>query len=153
MTEERLKRKYKVFETLLDIKKKRFARLSDFQEDQLESINDADMDQNSIVENQTEEMIREVRNENETLDHLKQEINKLEDYKSFRDKEEVGPGTVVLTDKINLVVSVPQRTFEVDGNKYTGVSTSSPIYQALEGKSAGEKVDFNGQTFEVTEVL
>lgn len=153
MTEDRLKRKYKVFEALLDVKKKRFDKLSSFQEDHLESINDADMDQNSIVENQTEEMIREVRNENESLDHLKEEINTLEDYKSFSDKEAVGPGTIVMTNKLNLVISVPQRTFEADGDKYTGVSTKSPIYEALAGKTAGDKVDFNGQTFEVKEVI
>lgn len=153
MTEDRLKRKYRVFEALLDKKKKRFDQLSEFQDDQLESINDADMDQNSIVENQTEEMLREVRTENETLDHLKEEINKLEDYKSFREKEIVGPGTVVITDKFNLVVSVPQRTFEVDGKKYNGISTESPIYQVLVGKTSGEKVDFNGQSIEINEVI
>ncbi len=153
MTKDRLKEKHQVFEALLQQKKQRFEQMSNFQEEHLQSINEGDLDQNSIVENQTEEMLREVRTENESLDTLKEQINKLEDYKSYQDKDKVGPITVVKTDLLNLVVAVPQRTFEVNGEKYNGVSTDSPIYQALEGKAAGDSVEFNGKNIKVKEVI
>lgn len=153
MSEEKLKQKHRIFEALLHKKQERFDQLSNFQEDNLESINDADLDNNSMMENQTEQMLRETRVENESLDHLKEEINRLEDYESFQQNDQVGPSTVVKTNIANIVVAVPQRTFEVDGEKYNGVSTESPIYQALEGKSAGDKVDFNGQQLEIKDVL
>lgn len=153
MSEEKLKQKHKIFEVLLHKKQERFKELSNFQDDQLESINDADLDNNSIMENQTEQMLRETRVENESLDHLKQEINYLEDYQSFKENDKVGPSTIVKTDMANLVISVPQRTFEVDGEKFNGVSTKSPIYEALEGRTAGDKVDFNGQNIEIKEVI
>lgn len=153
MSEEKLKQKHKIFEVLLHKKQERFKELSNFQDDQLESINDADLDNNSIMENQTEQMLRETRVENESLDHLKQEINYLEDYQSFKENDKVGPSTIVKTDMANLVISVPQRTFEVNGEKFNGVSTKSPIYEALEGRTAGDKVDFNGQNIEIKEVI
>lgn len=153
MSEEKLKQKHKIFEVLLHKKQERFKELSNFQDDQLESINDADLDNNSIMENQTEQMLRETRVENESLDHLKQEINYLEDFQSFKENDKVGPSTIVKTDMANLVISVPQRTFEVDGEKFNGVSTKSPIYEALEGRTAGDKVDFNGQNIEIKEVI
>ncbi len=153
MNEDKLRTKYKVFETLLERKKSRFNELSRFQRDQVNSINEADMDQDSIMEDQTEAMLREARVENESLDNLKEEINYLEDYKSFGEKNEVGPSTLVKTSLLNLVVSVPQRTFEVGGEKYNGISTKSPVYEALEGKKAGEKVEFNGQKIEIKEVV
>lgn len=153
MTEDKLKQKYKVFETLLETKKKRFDQLSNFQRDQVESINEADLDNNSIAENQTEQMLREARVENESLDHLKEEINYLEDYHSFGNKDEVGPSTLVKTSLANLVVSVPAKPFKVDGEEYYGVSTESPVYEALEGRKPGDTVEFNGQNVEIREVI
>lgn len=153
MNEDKLRQKHKVFESLLARKKARFEELSNFQQDQVESINEADMDKSSIIENQTEAMLREARVENESLDHLKEEINYLEDYQSFAEKKEVGPTTVIKTNELNLVVAVAQRTFEVGGKKYNGISVESPIYEALKGKSAGDTVEFNGQKLEIKEVI
>ena len=153
MTDHRLKTKHKIFERLLKVKIKRFNEISDFQQDHVESINDADLDNNSIVENQTEQMMREARVENESLDHLKEEINYLEDYQSFKDKDVIGPSTVVKTNIGNFIVSVPATSFEVEGEKFTGISTKSPMYGAIEGKSEGDKVEFNGQDIEIREVI
>lgn len=153
MNEDKLQEKYKVFEQLLKRKKSRFEELSNFQQEQVESINEADMDQDSIMENQTEAMLREARIENESLDHLKEEINYLEDFKSFRAREEVGPSTLVKTSMGNFVVAVPEHLLEVDGQKFTGISTKSPLYEALEGKREGDTIQFNGQQVKINMVV
>ncbi|MDZ7846603.1 MAG: hypothetical protein U5L96_07460 [Owenweeksia sp.] len=59
-----------MFEALLKLKKKQFEELNEFQQDHMDSINEADLDQSSTVENQTEQMMRETRMENESLDHF-----------------------------------------------------------------------------------
>lgn len=153
MNEDKLQKKYKVFEHLLRRKKALFEDLSNFQQEQVESINEADMDQDSIMENQTESMLREIRVENASLDHLKEEVNYLEDFKSFQVREEVGPSTLVKTSMGNFIVAVPEHLLEVDGEKFTGISTKSPLYEALEGKREGDTIRFNGQQVEINMVV
>lgn len=150
MSEDKLKEKYKVFEALLAKKKEEFEKISNYQQEQLESINEADLDKSELIESQTENMMREMRTESQTLDHLKKEINHLEDYKSFQQKDEVGPSTLVKTSMGNFLVAVPEHLFEVNGEKYTSVSAKTPIYEALEGKKEGDTVQFNGQEVKIT---
>lgn len=149
MNEELLKEKQRVFEALLQRKKEELSKISKYQQDQLESINEADLDQSEMIENQRENMMREMRTESESLDHLKQEVNYLEDYRSFRERNEIGPSTLVKTNIGNFVVAVPEQLFEVEGNEYTGISTKSPLYGALERKKEGDKVSFNDQEIEI----
>ena len=153
MNEEKLKEKHKVFEALLGRKKEEFSKISKYQQEQLNSINEADLDQSEMIENQRENMMREMRTESQSLDHLKSEINYLEDFQSFSAKTEVGPSTIIKTNIGNFVVAVPEHLFGVDGNEYTGISTKSPAYEAMVGKKAGDKLKFNGQDVEIKEVV
>lgn len=153
MKEDKLQYKHRVFAALLARKHQRFEEISDFQQEQVDSINRADLDESGMVENQTEQMLREARVENESLDHLKEEINRLEDYKAFQLKEKVGTGCVVHSSLGNFVVSVPAHPFEVDNRKYYGISVKSPVYKALEGHGAGEEVVFDQKKIVIEEVL
>lgn len=152
MKEEKLETKREVFKTLLEIKKKQYNEIKKFQEEQLSSINDADLDRSEMIESQTENMMREMRVESASLDHLKEEINYLEDYNSFMDRDTVGPSTIVKTTKANYVVSVAEKSFTVQGDEYYGISTKSPVYQALKDKKEGDEVEFNGDTLKITTV-
>ncbi len=153
MNTDKLKLKHSVFEALLNHKKAEFKKISDYQQDQLESINEADLDKSEMIESQTENMMREMRTESQSLDHLKAEINFLEDYKSFKNRDEVGPSCLVKTSIGNFVVAVPEHQFEVNDEKYTGISTKSPLYEALEGKTEGESIEFNGQNVKISQVV
>ncbi len=153
MDEKLLKEKRAAFQALLERKEKEFDRLSDFQEDQLESVNRADLDRTEFMENMVENRMRDLRIYNESLDHLKDEINQLSDYESFADTDEIGPRSMVKTSFGNFLVSVAEEQFEADGTKFTGISTRSPLYQALEGKKEGDTVKFRGQEIEVNTVV
>lgn len=147
------KEKQEIFHALLEKKRQQHADLSGFQEDQLESVNKADLDQSSMVENQRETMMRETRIENKSLDHLQREIEYLLGFEAYHEQEEVAPATVVKTNIGNFLVAVPEPEFEAGGEKFAGISTRSPIYQAMEGKKSGDKFDFNGNTIEIKEVF
>ncbi len=153
MNEEKLKEKHKVFKALLDRKQEEFSKISKYQQEQLNSINNADLDQSEMIENQRENMMREMRTESQSLDHLKEEINYLEDFQSFTARTEVGPSTLVKTSIGNFVVSVPEHLFEVDGTEYTGITTKSPAYEAMEGSKEGDNLKFNGQEVKIDFVV
>ncbi|HBS50580.1 MAG TPA: hypothetical protein DEA05_11105 [Rhodobacteraceae bacterium] len=65
----------------------------------------------------------------------------------------VGPGAVVRFDGRNFVVAVSTARFELDGETYMGISTQSPIYQAMAGLQAGDIFTFKGKDIEIDEVL
>lgn len=153
METKNLEIKREVFKTLLELKKKQYHRIKVYQREQLNSINDADLDRSEILESQTENMMREMRTESSSLDHLKAEIDYLEDYNSFGAREVVGPSTIVKTNSANYVVAVPENIFKVGSDWYHGISTQSPIYKALLGKSKGDKISFNGQEIIVMMVV
>jgi transcription elongation GreA/GreB family factor len=67
--------------------------------------------------------------------------------------DRVQPGAVVCFNKRRFVVAVSTTRFEVEGETYMGISTQSPIYKAMAGLRAGDVFTFNGQDFEIEDVL
>ena len=70
----------------------------------------------------------------------------------FGPKTEVGPGAAVRIGDRFLVVGVSTGEFTCQGQKFIGISQAAPIYEALEGKKAGEVCEFRGRKMKVTEV-
>ena len=70
----------------------------------------------------------------------------------FGPKTEVGPGAAVRIGDRFLVVGVSTGEFTCQGQKFVGISQAAPIYEALEGKKAGEVCEFRGRKMKVTEV-
>lgn len=67
--------------------------------------------------------------------------------------DQVGPGAVVSFNNRHFVVCVSTTRFEVEGTTYMGISTGSPIYQAMAGLKAGESFTFNGAERVIDDVL
>ena len=66
---------------------------------------------------------------------------------------EVEPGALVLTKSLNFYIGISAAQFRYEGKIYIGLNTDAPIYQALEGAKAGDTINFNGQEYEISEVL
>lgn len=58
----------------------------------------------------------------------------------------VGPGAIVAVDGVHYVVGVVTDAFESGGASYEGMSTDSPVYQAIEGLEEGAEFTFNDKT-------
>ena len=86
--------------------------------------------------------IQQVQHEMELLDQVDTEA--LVDTVQF--------GSVVVTDKHHLLIATSVDEFEVNGTSYLGLSTRSPLYQALAGKKAGEAGEVNGVKHSVVSV-
>lgn len=63
----------------------------------------------------------------------------------FGPKSVVEEGAVVRLGGRNLVVAVPSATFACDGEEFMGISARAPIFEAMQGKRAGEQFCFNGR--------
>ncbi len=58
-------------------------------------------------------------------------------------------GALVETDIHHFFISLALPTIELDGETIHSISTSSPIYQALEGKKAGDRVPFGEKQYHI----
>ena len=68
-------------------------------------------------------------------------------------QDTVQAGSVVVTDKMNFFVSTSIEDFEVDGMKVFGLSTASPVFQAMEGKKNGEDFSYKEAKYKIQEVF
>jgi hypothetical protein len=71
----------------------------------------------------------------------------------FAPTSRVAEGAVVKFMKRWFVVAVATDRFECDGHMFMGISTEAPLYQAMEGQSAGDSFTFRGRTVTLEEVF
>ena len=70
----------------------------------------------------------------------------------FGPKTEVKPGAIVKVAGRHFVVAVSTTRFQCEGRELMGISTAAPIYQAMEGKRAGDKCTFRGTELHVEKI-
>ncbi len=111
----------------------------------------ADDNQSETYESNQQEMLNEMRDMQEHFDFLEESaalFNRI-DFQSPLDQ--IKSGALVVTDKLTFLVGV-SGDFEYDGKTIKGISTSAPIFEAMKEKKAGDKVEVNGNTFNIKEV-
>ncbi|MBZ9652830.1 GreA/GreB family elongation factor [Psychroflexus montanilacus] len=98
-----------------------------------------------------------VQLEREKAGHQLAEINKLRTVLSQlttdNTSSHVSLGSVVFTSKAHYFISVSLGALEVDGQTFYAISPSTPIGQLLMGKTPGDVVNFNGNSFVIQEVV
>lgn len=62
-------------------------------------------------------------------------------------------GSLVRTDKRDLLVATGIEEFKAGGGSYLGLSPRAPLFQKLSGAKAGDTIEFNGVTYTVKEVI
>lgn len=65
----------------------------------------------------------------------------------------VQAGSVVITDKRTFFVAASIEAFEVDGTEVFGLSTNSPLYKAMEGKTTGDTFGYNKVVYHIREIF
>lgn len=66
--------------------------------------------------------------------------------------KKAGFGAVVETTLANYFIAIPAGEITLEEGKFYAVGAASPIAMALNGKSSGEEVSFNGKTFRINKV-
>lgn len=68
------------------------------------------------------------------------------------EKEIIGPGTLIQTDQAYFLVALGYGMVKMDGQNVFCISTAAPIYGQLQGKKAGDHVEFNGKKQQILKV-
>ncbi len=89
----------------------------------------------------------------EQLEHLQQELERLQAIDPAERSEHVQYGSVVLTDKRNFLVAASIEEFEVDGEHFLGVTPKAPLIQKMLGMGTGEVLEFNGTAYTIEKIF
>jgi hypothetical protein len=71
----------------------------------------------------------------------------------FGPKHRVEEGAIVKMMKRCFVIAVATDRFVCDGTELMGISAQAPLFEAIEGKSAGDEFSFNGRKLVVDLVI
>ena len=72
---------------------------------------------------------------------------------NFGPKLVVEEGSVVRFEGRWFVIAIATKAFECSGVSYMGISLDAPIFKAMEGRSAGERLTFKGRCLTIQAVL
>jgi hypothetical protein len=103
----------------------------------------------------SEDIITEVDPLGDQLEFANEEMKLLYDMLAHQDDvhDQVELGSIVVTDKDTFFVSASIERFDVDGRSMFGLSTKTPLYQAMEGKGEGESFSYKEMTYKIKEIF
>lgn len=99
--------------------------------------------------------VSEINTLNDLLEFANSELRILDNLKQTEEitRNRVSPGAIVVTNQCTFFVSASLEQFHVEGRTYVGISTSSPLYRAMEGKLKGATFVFKGIEYEIKDVF
>lgn len=97
----------------------------------------------------------EINELNKLLEFANDELRVLQSIKRTEHiiREQVAAGAIVVTNRCTFFISASLENFQVDGHSYVGISTSSPIYHAMEGRTKGDAFTFRKVEYKIKEVI
>jgi hypothetical protein len=84
--------------------------------------------------------------------HLHEQHRSLIEKIDFSPTEVVRPGALIKLGDRYFVIAVPTRILRIAGIEILGISPASPLFEAMEGLSAGDEFEWNSQTLVIEEV-
>ena len=141
-----------VRETMLSLET---AALHSARENYLDYVATARLDRSETIEND-EQAQAEVASDlaealDDTLDDYADKLDKLRTI-DFGPRSAVTEGALVRLSGRYFVIAVSTSKFVCHGQELMGISTTAPIYEAIEGARPGETVEFKGRSLLVEEV-
>ena len=90
------------------------------------------------------------------MKHLSEANKSLEQLKLINPKiqfSSVALGSIVETNSMNFFISISLGKININSNDYFAISLASPIGQLLKQKSTGSVFEFNGNSYEILNIL
>ena len=123
---------------------KYFDYVADARLDRSEPIEDDEQAQAEIASDLSEALDDNLHDHTDKLDKLR-EVD-------FGPKSTVAEGALVRLSGRYFVIAVSTGKFTCDGREVMGISTTAPIFEAIEGARSGDSVEFNGRKLVIEEV-
>ncbi len=89
----------------------------------------------------------------EQYEKAKREISILERIELHKIHNTVKLGSVVITNKQKMFISISLGKVKINNDDFYAISTQVPIYKAMEDLEKGDKFVFNGNNFIIEEVF
>lgn len=141
--------KQRVKQTMLELEQQHF---NESREAYLGYVSSARLDRTEPIENDEQAQAEFASDLSEAFDQPvhahTDKIAKLHQI-DFGPKDRVEEGAIIKLMDRHFVIAVATDRFDCDGTELMGVSTQAPLFQAIEGKSAGDSCTFNGRHFVV----
>ncbi len=121
----------------------------------LDYVSTARLDRSEPIENDEHAQAEVASDFAEALDDtLDDQGDKLEKLRTidFGPKSTVSEGAVVKLSGRYFVIAVSTSKFTCLGRELMGISTMAPIFEAIEGATIGETVQFNGRNLTIEDV-
>jgi len=148
LTKEQAATKQAVAAQLLTIKENSYRNMMSMQNaDMAEAEDTNENEQNMYEDGKVDQSINRVEARASVVEALQHDINVLANLEEIEPTEQIQLGDIIETDQGNFFVGAASDEFEVEGKKYRGISTDSPLFRALLGKQNGDTVEVNGNTF------
>lgn len=87
------------------------------------------------------------------IENILRDILLLESLDPAERHDTVRFGSLVRTDKRDLLVATGIEEFKAGGSSYLGLSPRAPLFQRLQGAAKGDSVSFNNVTYRIEDVL
>jgi transcription elongation GreA/GreB family factor len=148
LTKEQTATKRAVAAQLLTIKENSYKNMMAMQNaDMAEAEDTNENEQNMFEDGKVDQSINRVEARASVVEALQRDIDTLSNIDEIEPTEQIQLGDIIETDQGNFFVGAASDEFEVDGKKYRGISTDSPLFRALLGKQNGDTVEVNGNKF------
>ncbi|TXF89981.1 hypothetical protein FUA23_08485 [Neolewinella aurantiaca] len=149
-TAEKASTKKAIIAHLLEEKEASYKNMMAMQESEVESAEQSNENGDGQFQGgKTGQALNRVEARASVVEALQRDINILTGLDSIEPTVEVQLGDVIETDQGNFFVAVPADEFTVEGKSYRGISTQSPLFQALKGKKDGDTVSLNNNEFKL----
>lgn len=140
--------KSKIIAYLLKDKEASYRNMMKSQQADLEEAEETNDAHESLFEGgKVDQSLHRVEARSSAVEALQREIDLLNGLDSIEANENIQLGDVIFTDRGTFFVAVPEEAFTIDGVTLRGISTASPLFRALAGKSDGDVVEVNGSKF------
>ena len=100
-----------------------------------------------------EEMMKKKDMQVELLKKYNDELTLLNKVDKTKLTEQIGFGSVVITDKQKMFIATALGKFVYKDESYYAISTQVPVYQAMKDKKPGDTFIFNGNKFKIKDVF
>ncbi len=68
-------------------------------------------------------------------------------------KQTVETGAIIETETLNFFIGYPTIPFEIEGKRFVGISTGSPIYAIMNGKRKGDQFSYAGKEYNIINIF
>ena len=140
--------KKKIIAHLIEQKTASYNSMMKMQESDLASAEKNNEEEDGMFDSgKTGQSLNRVESRASVVEALQRDIDLLNGLDSIEPNDRLQLGDVIETDKGNFFVAVPEEEFTIDGVSFRGISTESPLFQALADTKTGESAEVNGTSF------